>query len=449
MSAHTTTDRATPLLGCIADDFTGGTDLANALVRHGMRVIQTIGAPKPGTQLDADAIVVSLKCRSIEPEEATVQCLEALKALQAQGCTRFFWKYCSTFDSTPRGNIGPVAKTLLDHITADGNSATGAASSPITVFCPAFPENKRTVYKGRLFVGDVPLDESPMRHHPLTPMTDSSLVRLLEPQVGGASRSASPVGCINWEVVQQGVDAVRAALLALAKKGVRFAVADAIMDEDLFVLGEACADLPLVTGGSGIAIGLPAAWRKAGLLPERGNSACALDVAGHTALLAGSCSEATRGQLGKWMERGLPERRVEALRLAEDPAYLDELIAWAKEHADKTPLLHASATPQEVAAVQHKLGREKAGELVENALSTLAVVLRDAGVTRFVVAGGETSGAVVKALNVDALGIGQQIAPGVPWTVGTDNGKKLALALKSGNFGGPDFFGDALSHLPK
>lgn len=444
MSAHTMTDRATPLLGCIADDFTGGTDLANALVRHGMRVVQTIGTPKADAQLDADAIVVSLKCRSIEPDEAVAQCLDAVKALQAHGCTRFFWKYCSTFDSTPRGNIGPVAKALLEHLAADGKGDKGAA--PLTLFCPAFPENKRTVYKGRLFVGDVPLDESPMRHHPLTPMTDSSLVRLLAPQVGGMPEA---VACVNWDTVRQGAEAVRTALRELAHKGVRYVVADAIVDEDLFVLGEACADMPLVTGGSGIAIGLPAAWRKAGLLPERGHSACALDVPGHTALLAGSCSEATRGQLAKWMARGLPERRVEALRLAEGPKYLEELIAWAKTHAGKTPLLHASATPREVQEVQEVLGRDRAGELVEHALSTLAVALRDAGVTRFVVAGGETSGAVVKALHVDALGIGEQIAPGVPWTVSTGGGKKLVLALKSGNFGGPDFFGDAISYLPK
>lgn len=442
------TTHSTPLLGCIADDFTGGTDLANALVRHGMRVIQTVGAPKADAKFDANAIVVSLKCRSIDPADAVQECLDALKALQAVGCTRFFWKYCSTFDSTPRGNIGPVAKALLDHLSASATPTTFegiGATAPIALVCPAFPENKRTVYKGHLFVGDVLLNESPMRHHPLTPMTDSSLTRLMEAQVG------ETVGTVNWETVRQGADAVRHALAALAAKGVRFAVADAIMDEDLFVLGEACANMPLVTGGSGIAIGLPSAWRKAGMIAEHDHSACALDVAGGTALLAGSCSEATRGQLAKWIAGGLPEKRVDALRLAEGPAYLEELLQWVKTNATSIPLLHASATPDEVSKIQQKLGREKAGELVEHALATLAVALRDAGVTRFVIAGGETSSAVVKALGVDALRIGEQIAPGVPWTVSTSSasgaGKPLALALKSGNFGGPDFFADAVRML--
>lgn len=421
-----------PILGCIADDFTGGTDIANTLVHQGMRVIQTIGAPA-GKLPEADAVVVSLKSRSIEPELAVAQSLEALRALQALGCSRFFFKYCSTFDSTPKGNIGPVAKALLDAIS-------GSEKGAVALLCPAFPENGRTVYKGRLFVGDLPLDESPMRHHPLTPMTDSSLARLLEPQVGES------VGCVTWDTVRQGPEAVAAAVAALARAGTRFVVADAITNDDLYVLGAACADR-LVTGGSGVALGLPAVYRAKGLLPEQGEGCCALKPVGHTAILAGSCSEATRNQLQRWLDRGLPARRVEALKLAEGPAYLEELHQWAVAHADKIPLFHASAAPEEVLHVQAKLGRDKAGELVESALSSLAVTLREAGVDRFVVAGGETSGAVVKALGVDALCIGAQIAPGVPWTVST-GAAPLALALKSGNFGGPDFFADALSMLP-
>ena len=432
---------STPILGCIADDFTGGTDLANTLVRQGMRVIQTIGAPTANTELpEADAVVVSLKCRSIEPQDAVAQCLEALSALQHLGCTRFFWKYCSTFDSTPRGNIGPVARALLEALQNAPASDTGTVPAA-ALFCPAFPENKRTVYKGRLFVGDVPLDESPMRHHPLTPMTDSSLPRLLAPQLG-----TDDVGCVHWDTVRQGPEAVREAVQQLIAAGTRYAVADALVDEDLFTLGAACEDL-LITGGSGVALGLPQKYRQAGLLPQRGDSCCALDVPGGTALLAGSCSEATRGQLARWLERGLPQQRVDALQLAQNPDHLEELVRWAKEHAAQTPLLHASAAPDEVARVQEALGRDRAGEMVEHALSTLAVALRDAGVRRFVVAGGETSGAVVKALGATALRMGAQIAPGVPWTV-TTGAMPLALALKSGNFGGPDFFADAITMLP-
>lgn len=421
-----------PILGCIADDFTGGTDLANTLVRQGMRVIQTIGAPK-GELPEADAVVVSLKSRSIDPALAVEQSLAALRALQSLGCTRFFLKYCSTFDSTPTGNIGPVAKALLEALS-------GSDKDAIALVCPAFPENGRTVYKGRLFVGDLPLDESPMRHHPLTPMTDSSLVRLLEPQVSEA------VGCVTWDTVRQGPAAVSAAVADLAAAGTRFVVADAITNEDLFVLGAACADR-LITGGSGVALGLPDVYRAKGLLPAQAESCCALEPTGYTAILAGSCSEATRNQLQNWLERGLPARRVEALKLAEGPAYLEELRQWAVAHADKIPLLHASASPEEVQRVQAHLGRDLAGELVEKALSALAVALREAGVNRFVVAGGETSGAVTSALGVEALRIGAQIAPGVPWTVST-GANPLAVALKSGNFGGPDFFADALSMLP-
>ena len=422
-----------PILGCIGDDFTGSTDLANTLVRQGMRVIQTCGIPAPGLALpEADALVVSLKCRSIDPDEAVAQCTEALDWLRKQGCSRFFWKYCSTFDSTPKGNIGPVAKALLEKLGASH-----------TIACPAFPENKRSIYKGHLFVGDLPLNESPMRDHPLTPMRDSSLQRLLSPQVN------EPVGLVTWETVRKGAKAVQEHLEALGAKGIRFVIPDAIEDADLFTLGEACADLPLITGGSGIALGLPGSYRKSGMLQSRADSAMPIQVRGKTAILSGSCSEATRAQLAAFSAHGLPMRQLDPLLLAKGPEHLEETLAWAKERfaGEKPVLVHAGEAPEKVGAVQEHLGRERAGALVEEALAKLSVAFVREGVRRLIVAGGETSGAVVTALAVSGLHIGPQIAPGVPWTVSIED-PALALALKSGNFGGPDFFADALDMLP-
>ncbi len=421
------------ILGCIADDFTGGTDLANTLVRQGMRVIQTSGVPPAGFPVpDADAVVVSLKCRSIDPREAVSQCLQALDWLKKQGCRQFFWKYCSTFDSTPQGNIGPVAKALLE-----------ALHAPLTIVCPAFPENKRSLYKGHLFVGDQPLDESPMRDHPLTPMRDSSLIRLLEPQVG------EKVGLVPWEIVRKSPDAVSAALRDLQAKGIRFAVTDAVEDADLFTLGASCRELPLVTGGSGIALGLPDNYRKAGLMPRHDKPAMSPDIRGGTAILCGSCSEATRGQLARYRARNLPMRQLDPLLLAQGSAHVAEALAWAKAALDQNQpvLIYASEEPAKVKEVQEKLGRERSGLLVEEALAHLSQEFVKLGVRRFVVAGGESSGAVTTALAVTGLHIGPQIAPGVPWTVSIDN-PAIVLALKSGNFGGPDFFADALNMLP-
>lgn len=427
-----------PILGCIADDFTGGTDLANTLVRQGMRVVQTIGIPTSHCVLpEVDAIVVSLKCRSIEREDAVAQCLSALHRLQALGCTHFLYKYCSTFDSTPKGNIGPVAQALLEELA---KSSAAPPENMVALFCPAFPENKRTVYKGQLFVGDVPLHESSMRHHPLTPMTDASLPRLLQAQLG------VDVACVYWDTVRQGPQAVRLAIQSLAAKGTRFIVADALVDEDLLTLGTACADM-LITGGSGVALGLANEYRKRGLMQCHPHAYTPLDVQGHSAILAGSCSEATREQLRHWLQQGKPAFQLDVPQLAHNPDYLTTLHQWAQQHATQTPLVYASASPDIVAHNQNTLGQATAGILVEEALAAVAQTLHHTGVRRFVVAGGETSSAVVTALQVEALRIGEQIAPGVPWTVSTGD-RPLAFALKSGNFGGPNFFAEALALLP-
>lgn len=425
----TTNRQNRPLLGCIADDFTGATDLANTLVRNGMRTVQTIGVPtSPASTGEADAIVVALKSRTIAAGEAVEQSLAALHWLREQGCRQFVFKYCSTFDSTDAGNIGPVAEALLD-----------ALGSDFTIACPAFPENGRTIFRGHLFVGDVPLNESGMEHHPLTPMTDSNLVRVLQRQ------SQSKVGLLRYNTVAQGAAAVRARVDTLRGEGVRLAIADAISDADLFALGEGCAALPLITGGSGIALGLPENFRRTGLLPARTDAAEVPAVDGHGVVLAGSASRATNGQVAHWIAQKRPALRIDPLRLARGEAVVDEALGFVREHAEPV-LIYATAQPEAVKAVQAELGVARAGELVEHALAHIAASLKARGTRRFVVAGGETSGAVVQALGVQALRIGKQIAPGVPGTVTLDD-EPLALALKSGNFGGENFFDEALRAL--
>ena len=429
-----------PLLGCIADDFTGATDLANMLVRGGMRTVQAIGVPDTPEMAvaagDADALVIALKSRTIAAADAVSQSLAALAWLRAQGCRQFFFKYCSTFDSTDAGNIGPVAEALLDAL-AD------LPGSGFTIACPAFPENGRTVYRGHLFVADALLNESGMENHPLTPMRDPNLVRVLGRQVHGN------VGLVRYDAVARGSDAVRASFEAERAAGARIAIADAISDNDLHTLGAACADMALVTGGSGIALGLPENFRRAGLLSETRDAAALPRVDGRAVVLAGSASKATNAQVAAWRE-SRPALRIDPLALARGEPLVERAVAFARERFEaSTPepvLIYATATPDEVRAVQRELGIERAGSLVEAALASIARALLAVGVRRFVVAGGETSGAVVQALGVRALQIGPQIDPGVPATVSI-GAIPLALALKSGNFGSVDFFEKALRQL--
>jgi uncharacterized protein YgbK (DUF1537 family) len=429
----TLTKRA--LLGCIADDFTGATDLANMLVRGGMRTVQTIGVPASNDLLEADALVVALKSRTIAAADAVAQSLAALDWLRAQGCRQFFFKYCSTFDSTDAGNIGQVTDALLDALSAD--SAAGA----FTIACPAFPENGRTIFRGHLFVGDALLNASGMENHPLTPMRDANLVSVLQRQTG------SKVGLVRYDAVARGVSAVRERFDTLRNEGVRMAIADAVSDADLYVLGEACADLTLITGGSGVALGLPANFRRAGLLAEQADAAQLPRVDGLSAVLAGSASKATNAQVAQWRATR-PAFRIDPLAAARGEAVVEQALAFAQPYLDKAEpmLIYATATPDEVKAVQGQLGVNEAGHLVENTLASIARGLRERGVRKFVVAGGETSGAVVQALDVHTLRIGAQIDPGVPATA-TTAAEPLALALKSGNFGTTDFFEKALRHL--
>jgi 3-dehydrotetronate 4-kinase len=417
----------TPVLGVIADDFTGATDVAGMLVQTGMNTLLTIGVPEAGAALDADAVVVALKSRTTAPADAVRESLAALERLQAVGCKRFYFKVCSTFDSTPRGNIGPVAQALMAALQAD-----------FAIACPAFPENGRSVYRGHLFVGDQLLSDSGMKNHPLTPMTDANLVRWLQAQ------TALAVGLLRQDAVAAGVEAVTSRMAALRSEGVRIAIADAIDNDDLRTLGAACADLPLLIAGSGVALGLPAAYAARGWLRPEAKAAALPAVGGHAAVLSGSCSTATNAQVAHWLQSGRPALRIDALQLAAGAPLAAQALAWADERLAREPvLIYATASADDVKATQQQLGVERAGALVEHCLAEVAAGLHERGVRRLVVAGGETSGAVVQALQVQRLRVGAPIDPGVPWTQA--EGRPLLLALKSGNFGSVDFFAKALA----
>ena len=417
-----------PLLGCIADDFTGATDLASTLVRQGMRTVQLIGTPNEPAP-DADALVVALKIRTIPASDAAREALAAFAWLREAGCGQFFWKYCSTFDSTSEGNIGPVADALVD-----------ALDCGFALACPAFPVNGRTVYQGHLFVGEKLLNESGMETHPLTPMQDANLVRVLSRQAMGA------VGLVPFATVDQGAVAIRRAMTALKEGGRRYAIVDALTEAHLIAIGEAAAAHALVTGGSGVAMGLPENFRRTGLLDTGLEAGRLPGVPGTAAVLAGSCSRATLLQVGTARER-VPTLELDPLTTPDAAALAGQALAWAEGKLGSDPVvIAASAPPDRVAALQARLGREGAGALVEDALARIAEALVGQGVRRLVVAGGETSGAIVSRLGVRSLRIGQEIAPGVPWTYAEGGPAPLLLALKSGNFGGPGFFLDAFEH---
>jgi uncharacterized protein YgbK (DUF1537 family) len=419
------------LLGAVADDLTGATDLSLMIARQGMKTVQVIGAlPEASSFGDADAVVIALKSRTIARADAVRMSLAAAKALRAAGARQLFFKYCSTFDSTDQGNIGPVAEALLDFVGDD-----------VTVVCPAFPAAGRSIYKGYLFVGDVLLSESPMKDHPLTPMRDSSLVRVLQRQVRGK------VGLITLDVVERGAEAIRDAFAKARAAGERFVVVDAIHDAHLRALGAACAGAALVTGGSGVVMGLPDNFRRQGLLATSAPAATLEAPEGRSAILAGSCSTATRGQIQTAIEAGMPALRLDPLTIASGETTAEAVAGWAiAATGPLPPLIYSSADPSVVRQVQERLGGTRAGEIVESLLADVGRRLLAAGFTRFLIAGGETSGAVVGALGVSALRIGPEIDPGVPWTRSL-GAPDVALALKSGNFGAPDFFLKAWSKL--
>ena len=419
---------AAPVLGVIADDFTGATDIAGLLARAGVQVSLRLGVPEQRPEDTSAFEVIALKCRTAPVTDAVAECRAALAWLRDAGAERFFWKYCSTFDSTPAGNIGPVAEALMDDL--------GAGQ---TIYCPAFPENGRAVFMGNLFVGQQLLSESPMKDHPLTPMRDSNLQRLLAPQ------TTRPVGLADRLTVAQGEAALQRRLAELRDAGTVHVVVDAVADGDLQIIANACSGMPLLTGGSAVAMPLPAIYRRDGVLAADALPPRRPALASSAVILSGSCSAMTNAQVAAY--------RSNAPSFCLDPVILAEsgvapAIDWLNGQADGTaPLIYATAQPDEVQHAQATLGAERAGQLVEDALAELALAAFGSGVRRFVVAGGETSGAVARSLGLTRLDIGAEIAPGVPWTFAAVDGEDVAVTLKSGNFGTRDFFTIALARL--
>ena len=415
------------LLGCIADDFTGASDLANNLGSAGMRVVQTIGVPRLPLSTDVDAVVVALKSRTIAPQEAVAQSFEALTWLQAQGASQIYFKYCSTFDSTAQGNIGPVTDALMDALGTD-----------FTIATPAFPDNKRTVFKGYLFAGDTLLNESGMQNHPLTPMADANLLRVLQAQ------TRRKVGLIDYTVVARGADAVQRRIEELKAQGVGIAIVDAISNADLMRLGPALKDMPLVTAGSGVAIGLPqnfgiAPSLQASVLPK---------ATGLQAVVSGSCSLATNAQVLAFVKAGRPALAIDPLRIASGIDVARQALAWAAPLLQTGPVLvYSTAGSSVIKAVQARLGVDEASAVVERTLAAIAKGLVALGVQQLIVAGGETAGACVQVLGITQMHIGPQIAPGVPWCHALSNEVPIHITLKSGNFGNDDFFADAFKML--
>ncbi|BAR60106.1 uncharacterized protein YgbK (DUF1537 family) [Bradyrhizobium diazoefficiens] len=416
-------------LGCIADDYTGASDLANTLTRAGLRTLQTIGIPADDLALpEVDAVVVSLKSRSIEAGLAVSRSRAAETWLRGRGASHVLFKICSTFDSTDAGNIGPVMDALRDD-----------CGEGIVLVTPAFPETGRTVYQGNLFVGAVPLNESPLKDHPLNPMHDSSLVRVL------ARQSRTQIGLVDLAAVTRGADAVRARLAELAGKGIGAAIIDAVFDRDLETIGLVAAEHRLSVGASGIGLGLARALVSTGKVKSNaagGESGAA--VGGPAACLAGSCSQATLKQIAS-AEQVMPVFHLDPDRILTGADEAQRALDWARPRLAEGPVLIASSsTPDQVAALQARHGRDAAGHAIEQAMADIAENLVKSGVRRLVVAGGETSGAVVDRLRIPGFLVGVEIAAGVPVLRAVGAGGGMLLALKSGNFGGPEFFSDAL-----
>jgi len=413
----------TPVLGCIADDFTGATDLANNLVRAGMRVVLTVDVPAESDRVDADAVVVALKSRTVAAATAVEQSLRACRWLRQQGAQQIYFKICSTFDSTAAGNIGPVIEALMDELDC-----------PFSIATPAFPENGRTVVHGHLFLGDTLLSESGMRHHPLTPMTDANLVRVLQAQLNpGIGRK---VGLIDYRTVAQSAEAIQKRINELKAEGIAIAIVDALSDEDLGRLGEALRNSSFLTAGSGLGGSLPRNW---GFSPQ--NQASLPPARGLKAILAGSCSVATNAQVQNFIRNGGEAYALQPAHLAADlEMQIAEVLAWAdacwRTEAALPLLVYSTAEPEKVNPAH--------APVIEETMAALARAFVKRGVGSLVVAGGETAGICVQALDIKQIQIGQQIDPGVPWCYA---GEGLHLALKSGNFGSPDFFSKAFAFV--
>jgi 3-dehydrotetronate 4-kinase len=414
------------LLGVIADDFTGASDVANTIAKSGMSTTQYFNIPTDTSPAANEVGVISLKSRSTPANDAVLQSLKALEWLLQQGCEQIVFKYCSTFDSTPRGNIGPVAEALADRLGVSG-----------VVACPAFPDAGRTVYQGNLFVHDQPLNESGLENHPLNPMIDSDIRRWLQKQ------TKTKVGHVPWQTVLRGEGLIRESLVQASASGEKLVIVDAITNNDLIAIGKACSGAKLITGASGVALGLGANFSSLGKISATNPKWAG--ISGAEAILAGSCSNATRGQI-EHHKKKYPVMAVDALSIIQGSIKPQDVVQFILSETNNSPLVYSSATPAEVKKLQYSFGLEQASHAIEQFFANSAKALEKSGVRRLVVAGGETSGAVVSALGIEAVDIGPEIDPGVPALL--SKGKfPIALALKSGNFGSEDFFAKSLRKL--
>jgi len=419
----------TTFLGCIADDFTGATDLASMLARSGVNVSLRIGVPLSTPENTAEIEVIALKTRSISASKAIEESLSALKWLKEAGAKKYFFKYCSTFDSTAEGNIGPVSEALMNELKVDQ-----------TIYCPAFPENGRSIYMGNLFVGQKLLSESSMKDHPLTPMNDSNLMRLLSAQV------SRRVGLADRIVVNSGVNSLKEKLISLKENDVPHVIVDAVADTDLDTIASACQDMDYITGGSALAMPLAEFYKASGKISANDNSFMNKKLNTGSIILSGSCSEMTIIQVKNFIQRGAAAFQLDPIDLAENG--VKKVLDWlSSQDFTKNIIIYATSDPDTVKKVQAELGVDMAGKIVEQGLSECAIAARELGIKNFIIAGGETSGAITKALNIRQLDIGIEIAPGVPWTFSGKRNNQIALSLKSGNFGSEEFFTEALSKL--
>jgi len=416
-------------LGCIADDFTGATDLASMLARSGVNVSLRIGVPLSTPENTAEIEVIALKTRSISASKAIEESLSALKWLKEAGAKKYFFKYCSTFDSTAEGNIGPVSEALMNELKVDQ-----------TIYCPAFPENGRSIYMGNLFVGQKLLSESSMKDHPLTPMNDSNLMRILSAQV------SRRVGLADRIVVNSGVNSLKEKLISLKENDVPHVIVDAVADTDLDTIASACQDMDFITGGSALAMPLAEFYKASGKISANDNSFMNKKLNTGSIILSGSCSEMTIIQVKNFIQRGAAAFQLDPIDLAENG--VKKVLDWlSSQDFTKNIIIYATSDPDTVKKVQAELGVDMAGKIVEQGLSECAIAARELGIKNFIIAGGETSGAITKALNVRQLDIGIEIAPGVPWTFSGKRNNQIALSLKSGNFGSEEFFTEALNKL--
>lgn len=408
-------------IGVIADDFTGGTDIASFLVKGGLNTVQLSGVPHSLIETDADAIVISLKSRSCAPSEAIEQSLNALAYLQQNDCTQIYFKYCSTFDSTDKGNIGPVTDALM-----------AALNTKFAVVCPSLPLNGRCVFNGNLYVNGVLLNESGMRDHPITPMCDSNLPRLMNAQASGTT------ALITYQTVEQGCDAILTAYADAQQEGHQYAVVDAFNEQQLFLIAQSLIDMPLITGGSGLAyhIAVVASQHK------KQDSMMKVPNKVPSVVISGSCSQMTNLQVAAYQNKA-PTYAIEAKCCLTDDRYAQQVSEWVmgQQGLEYAPMVYATANVEKLKQIQQQYGAEKASAAVEAFFAQLTEILSKRGIRNFIVAGGETSGVVTQHLSLTALNIGKEIAPGVPWVFSLDG--HFALALKSGNFGSEQFFSQA------